>query len=107
LGEVVYAKRYRHYCGRYVFEMEKQFEIALKETRMILLYTSNTHMLQDDGKSHDFTKRNEEQEDFLDAFERSRIENKFMFDVYNSFSETYHSRDYIAAKVIDWLQQKY
>lgn len=88
LGEMVYAPLYRHYNGDYVFEMEKQLLLSKPYTtedtiRLILLTSSNTVMLLDDGLSFDPTKKNEEQERFISAFNRSAIVNKVIVDVHN------------------------
>lgn len=103
LGEVVYSKRYRGYDGNYVFDLEEDYDKAMEQTYLILLYSSNVNIVTDDGKSHDFSKRLEEQNDFIEAWKRSKIRNKLAVDVYNTFSDTYHSRDFITDKVIDWI----
>lgn len=87
-GEMVYAPLYRKYSGEYVLEMEKEFisERPYTETsdvRLILLITSNFDMLTDDGKSFDPTKKEQEQEMFLNAFHRSNLTNKVVVDVHN------------------------
>lgn len=87
LGELVYAPMYRGYQGDYVLQMERHFVNNNLEsagnTRLILLTTSNFDMLEDDGLSFDFTKKEEEQKKFIDAFERSNLPNKVMVDVHN------------------------
>jgi nicotinamide riboside kinase len=88
LGELVYAPLYRKYSGEYVYEMEKEL-IGSKpythqdDIRLILLTSSNTEMLQDDGLSFDFTKKAEEQQLFIDAFNKSNLTNKVIVDVHN------------------------
>lgn len=96
LGECVYSDLYRGYSGDYVFtEIEDKYCIQWPEnpeskrmtpaiadsTRMILLITSDFSFIQDDGLSIDVTKREEEQELFIKAFNRSMIPNKVMIDV--------------------------
>lgn len=87
LGELVYAPMYRNYPGDYVLQMERNFisnnPQGAEEVRLILLTTSNFDMLEDDGLSFDFTKKEEEQKKFIDAFERSNLPNKVMVDVHN------------------------
>lgn len=88
LGELVYAPLYRKYDGSYVYEMERDMVESKPYTiqddvRLILLTSSNTEMLQDDGLSFDFSKKNEEQDRFIEAFNRSSIPNKVIVDVHN------------------------
>lgn len=88
LGELVYAPLYRKYSGEYVYEMEKDLIRAKPFThqddiRMILLTSSNTDMLVDDGLGFDPTKKNEEQNMFLQAFSKSNIVNKVIIDVHD------------------------
>lgn len=100
LGEMVYAPLYRKYSGEYVYNLEKQFVDDHKFTemmnvRLILLTSSNTEMLQDDGLSFDPTKKNEEQDLFINAFHQSNLTNKVIVDVhdgndgYKSFEQVY------------------
>jgi hypothetical protein len=97
LGEAVYSKRYRDYDGNYVFSLEKDHrrfwdedthifphkDSYEKTTLLVLLYTSDFSFIKDDGQSFDFEKKEEEQADFLKAFDKSIIENKIMIDVSN------------------------
>jgi hypothetical protein len=88
LGELVYAPLYRGYKGDYVYQMEetliesKPYTVQ-KDVRLILLISSNTDMLVDDGLSFDPTKKAEEQQRFIDAFNKSKLPNKVMIDVHN------------------------
>jgi len=79
LGEAVYAPLYRGYDGSYVFELERQHGMAaLHRTRLILLtedFSVSRHF-QDDGLSFDPTRRQQEQQLFLDAFDRSAVADK-------------------------------
>jgi thymidylate kinase len=81
LGEVVYAPLYRKYAGDYVFAMERGVHTG--DTRLILLMTSDFSFIEDDGLSHDFSKKEEEQSKFLAAFELSTIADKIVIDVSN------------------------
>lgn len=100
LGECVYADMYRGYSGNYVFtEIEDSYCIQWPEnpeskrmtpsitesTRMILLITSDFSFIQDDGLSIDVTKREQEQELFIQAFNRSMIPNKVIVDVHDGY----------------------
>ena len=80
LGECVYAHRYRGYDGSYVFEMEKQLRTP-ENTLLVLLTTSDWSFIQDDGESFDFSKKEEEQADFIKAFNRSSLPNKIIIDI--------------------------
>lgn len=85
LGEAVYAKRYRGYDGSYVFALEGVKRVkALSNTLLVLLVNDDEALertLVDDGDSFDWTKRHEEQEDFIAAFHRSRFRHKLMLHV--------------------------
>jgi hypothetical protein len=80
LGEMVYAPRYRKYDGDYVYELEERL-CPLDEVLLVLLHTSDFSFIGDDGDSFDFDKKDEEQMDFVRAFERSKIKHKLMLDV--------------------------
>lgn len=86
LGETVYAKRYREYDGNYVFDIEQMFlrmHNVLDHILLVVLHTSDFSFISDDGKSMDVSKRQEEQTDFITAFDRSIIKNKLRIDVCN------------------------
>lgn len=83
IGEVVYAPRYRGYSGDYIFELEQEYKNCTQQLHLILLYTDNFDIMKDDGKSLDYSKREEEMEDFIRAFKRSIIPNKIMINVHN------------------------
>jgi thymidylate kinase len=103
LGEVVYSNRYRDYDGDYVFELEKNERVDLNDdVVLILLYTSNFSICVDDGESFDFSKKEEEQSDFIEAFNKSIISNKIMIDVSSIYGGFKHPDDilYEAMKAI-------
>lgn len=87
LGEMVYAPLYRKYSGEYVYTLEENFIDRMGETidstRLILLTSSNTEMLVDDGLSFDPAKKDEEQLLFIEAFNKSKLKNKVIVDVHN------------------------
>lgn len=88
LGEMVYAPLYRKYSGEYVYDMEKELIQAKPFTyqndiRLILLTSSNTDMLVDDGLGFDPSKKNDEQNMFIEAFHKSNLTNKVIVDVHN------------------------
>ena len=79
LGEAVYSPLYRGYNGDYVFFYEKLHKLHLNaEIRMILLtedFSKSKHFI-DDGESFDISKREAEQQMFVDAFNKSIIQDK-------------------------------
>jgi hypothetical protein len=85
LGEFVYSPRYRKYDGNYVFDLEQQFILKgsnfHKQTLLVLLTTSDFSFITDDGLSFDWDAKEEEQNDFIRAFEKSHIVNKLLIDV--------------------------
>lgn len=86
LGEMVYAPLYRGYDGNYIYDIERRFLSKMtneNDVRLILLTTSNFDMLVDDGLGFDFSKKEEEQKRFVDAFNKSNIKNKVIVDVHN------------------------
>lgn len=104
LGEFVYSPRYRQYDGSYVFDLEQRFINDLgsnfhETTLLVLLHTSDFSFIKDDGLSFDFDKKEEEQIDFIRAFERSHIKNKLMLDVCNG-SGNFTSKQQILSVVV-------
>lgn len=79
LGEAVYAPLYRGYPGDYVFGLEQRMEMgAVNDIRLILLtedFNRSKHFVSD-GESFDDTKRRDEQELFIKAFNKSIIKDK-------------------------------
>ncbi len=60
--------------------MEKQLRTP-QNTQLILLTTSDWSFIKDDGESFDFSKKEEEQNDFIEAFNRSTLPNKIIIDI--------------------------
>ena len=81
LGEMVYAPIYRKYNGDYVLDGERWANT--RNTRLVLLTTSDFSFIQDDGLSLDFSKKEAEQDLFLKAFAKSNIKDKLVVDVSN------------------------
>ena len=81
LGENVYSPLYRGYDGSYVFDLESQ--VNTDNVKLILLQSSDTSFLTDDGDSFDVSKQDAEQALFRIAFEKSNIKNKVRIDVHN------------------------
>lgn len=78
--ELVYVPKYRDYSPNYVRIMEDEYRDRLANTIFILLYTTDFNIMRDDGLSHDFARRQEEQDDFIKIFQESRL-NKLMIQV--------------------------
>jgi thymidylate kinase len=84
LGECVYAPMYRGYDGQYVFDLEQDFQIQEVPNLRLVLLTQNFKTMGeivDDGESFDFSKREQEQELFIAAFEKSIIADKRIVNV--------------------------
>lgn len=78
LGEAVYAPLYRGYNGDYVFALEKECELDKAPISLILLTENmdiSTHF-ESDGASFDDSKRADEQQMFIEAFNKSIIRDK-------------------------------
>ena len=79
LGEFVYGPIYRNVTNLdYLMKLEIGVPI---NTILILLYTTDTSFLQDDGKSIDYEKRDLEQQEYIKAFDNSTIFLKKMIQV--------------------------
>lgn len=104
LGEMVYAPLYRGYNGDYVLDMEKSL-INVKsftyqeDILLILLTTSNFDIVTDDGQSFDFSKKEDEQEMFKAAFNKSNF-TKIMIDVHDG-NGGYKSKQQILSEVLN------
>lgn len=98
LGESVYSPIYRNYDGTYVFSLELEHGIHLLDhVKLILLvedFTVSRHFV-DDGESFDITKREQEQQLFIAAFERSRISNKKMICVTDKNTGRFMPKEWI------------
>ena len=102
LGEVIYAPMYRRYSGDYVYELEQSYPEVCNDTLLVLLYTSSFKIINDDGKSIDVNKREDEQRLFLKAFHRSFIKHKLTVDVYGgngSFRSSQEILDEVCVKL--------
>lgn len=90
LGEAVYAHRYRGYDGRYIFDLEQGK--AVENTLLVLLTNTDPDLepkLVDDGLGFDWSKRAEEQADFLQAFRDSKLQHKVLVNVGYGSSNPY------------------
>ena len=103
LGECVYAPLYRGYSGNYVFDLERSFDMGQNyNTRLILLvenFNVSKHFV-DDGESFDITKRQQEQEMFVDAFHESIIPDKRIVCVTDSALGGFKPKEVILQEVL-------
>ena len=81
IDEFVYAPIYRKYSTYWLTIMEQEFTQDVANTVFILLYTDNFDMMVDDGLSHDFNRKEEEQELFHKYFDQSYMINKIKIKV--------------------------
>ena len=104
LGEAVYSNLYRGYDGAYVFDLEKDMGMSENvRTRLILLtedFSCSMHF-KDDGLSFDVSKREQEQDLFLAAFEKSIIRDKRIVCVTDPSTGGFKSKDVILAEVLN------
>lgn len=104
LGEYVYAPLYRSYDGSYVFTQEKIAGIhERRDIRLILLTEdfSASHHFVDDGESlGPVEKRLEEQNRFIQAFERSSIKDKRIICVTNPDTGAFRSKQEILKEAL-------
>lgn len=79
LGECVYSPLYRGYSGDYVFSLEASTGINERNDIRLILLTEDfdrSNHFKSDGGSFDDTRRREEQELFIKAFNSSSIRDK-------------------------------
>lgn len=105
IGEAVYAPMYRGYNGDYVFELEENFNIQNTNSILVLLTEDFAHSKHfvDDGESFDITKREQEQNIFIEAFRKSKIPHKLLINVTDSKSGGFRDKNDILQAVLDVL----
>lgn len=100
VDEYVYAPKYRSYSTNYLTEMENKFiNDVSKNLINIMLYTTNFDFLQDDGLSLDYTRRQEEQEDFFNLIPKQY---KTIYIKVNDF-DSYKPKELITSDFISQL----
>lgn len=100
LGETVYAPRYRGYDGEYVFELENENAEACERTLLVVLWTDDWSFIADDGESFDFSKKEEEQADFLRFALMSRMK---VAKVQVNDGGKFRSREAIGAEIAQYM----
>lgn len=81
LGEYIYGPLYRKTDPNFIFDIESFHQIACEDTRLVLLYTDDFSIMKDDGLSFNYNARDKEHDLFLEAFQKSKIKNKYMLKV--------------------------
>lgn len=83
LGEYVYGPIYRKYDSEYIFDLEKKYKEVLDTSLLILLYSSDFSILdkREDGKSIAVDNKEIELVKFKEAYNKSNINYKLLFDV--------------------------
>ena len=86
-GEYVYSPIYRQYSGDFVFDLELQEKINLKnDAYLIILVDEAKNVIErDDGKSHSVDLKDKENEiqKFKEFFVKSKIKNKLLINIYD------------------------
>lgn len=104
LGEFVYANLYRSYDGEYVFDLERIAGIdTLNKTRLILLtedFQIARHFVDDGESLGKVEQREEEQERFIAAFEKSNIKDKRIICVTDPALGGFKPKDWILAEAL-------
>lgn len=91
IDEFIYGPLYRNQNTYWLEIYEQEFAEELKNnTVFILLVADNCNVLIDDGKSLDYNRRQEEQNLFIQYFQRSPMKNKIIIRTvdYNSYRST-------------------
>ena len=103
LGEAVYSPMYRLYSGDYVFDYERNHHLDTADIRLILLtedFGVSRHF-QDDGLSLGTADdREEEQNRFIGAFNRSIIRDKRIVCVTDPVTGGFKSKAQVLAEVL-------
>ena len=98
IGEVPYSKLYRSYDGSYVFDIERHAELHLRDDIRLILLTEDfktSRHFTSDGESFDDSRREEEQNLFIEAFHRSIIRDKRLICVTNPMTGQFRPREQI------------
>ena len=81
LGEYIYGPLYRKTDPNFIFNIESFHPSACEETKLVLLCTDDFSIMKDDGLSFDYNARDKEQDLFFEAFQKSKIKNKYILKV--------------------------
>lgn len=104
LGEAVYAPMYRFYSGDYVFTMEMVHNLDLHSSLRLILLTEDFQIARhfvDDGESlGKVEQREEEQDRFIAAFNKSNIKDKRIVCVTDPGLGGFKPKDWILAEAL-------
>jgi thymidylate kinase len=103
LGECVYAPMYRLYNGDYVFDFERYHNLDSVDIRLILLtedISISRHFVDDGGGFTANDDREEEQNRFISAFNRSIIRDKRIICVTDQNHGGFKPRDQVLSEAL-------
>lgn len=103
LGENVYSPIYRGYAGSYVYDYELSYDLGHRDDTLLVLLIEDFAIAKhfvDDGLSFDITKREHEQQLFLEAFNKSRFKNKKVVCVTDQACGGFRAPDQILLEVM-------
>ncbi len=103
LGEAVYSPMYRFYSGDYVFDFERNHNMDSVDVRLILLtedFSVSRHFVDDGQSLGTVNDREEEQNRFITAFNRSIIRDKRIISVTDPGLGGFKPKDWILAEAL-------
>ena len=103
LGEAVYSPMYRMYSGDYVFDFERNHNMDIADVRLILLtedFDVSRHFVDDGQSLGTVNDREEEQNRFIAAFNRSIIRDKRIICVTDPALGGFKPKDWILAEAL-------
>ena len=103
LGEAVYSPMYRFYNGDYVFDFERNHNLDIADIRLILLtedFGVSRHFVDDGQSLGTVNDREEEQNRFIAAFNRSVIRDKRIISVTDPGLGGFKPKDWILAEAL-------
>lgn len=103
LGEAVYSPMYRLYNGDYVFDFERAHNMDSSDVRLILLtedFGVSRHFVDDGQSLGTIDDREEEQNRFIAAFNRSIIRDKRIISVTDPGLGGFKPKDWILAEAL-------
>jgi thymidylate kinase len=105
IGEAVYSPLYRGYDGDFVFTFERTHGLDESgDIRLVLLtedIAAASHFIDDGDSLGPVAKRAEEQQLFIDAFNKSIIRDKRMVCVTDPATGAFKSKERILAEVLE------
>jgi thymidylate kinase len=108
LGEAVYAQLYRGYSGEYVWDLEDSYAADYIEDVRLILLTENFAVakhFKDDGENFDVSKREAEQQLFIEAYNKSIIKDKIMICVTDHLTGQFLPKEEILSQALYGIDQ--